>query len=119
ERRSKILQYYFAQLNPLDAFSIANNELTFRNLGLEAQLASNASYKYQWFSFDNDTMNAAALTNSGTSDTPSLSIPATDSGYLMVRVQTTSENHPEWQKAVDVYIRNDSTKSVVGIEREN
>jgi hypothetical protein len=119
-RRDKIIRYYFAQINPLDSFAVSDKqELTFRNLGVEAGLASTASYQYQWFRFDNEQRTSEPLAASGVADTPSISIPADDSAYLLVRIQTKSEGQPKWQKNLDVYIRNTATKSVVGIEREN
>jgi hypothetical protein len=116
-RRDKIIRYYLDQLNPLDSFAVSNNtQLTFKNLGLEAGLASAASYRYQWFRFDNEKGTTEPLADAASSNTPAVTIPSDNSDYLLVRINTSSDGHPNWKKSVDLYLRNGS---VVGIEREN
>jgi hypothetical protein len=118
-RRDKIIRYYLDQLNPLDVFAIDNGQLTFKNLGIEAGLAPSAEYRYEWFRFDNNKITSESLGEPAVSGTPTFSIPADSSPFLLVRIQTSSEGHPNWEKSVYVYIRNDATKQVVGIERSN
>ena len=117
-RRDKIIRHYLDQLNPLDSFAVSEaRELTYKNLGIEAGLASTASYRYQWFRFHNEQMTTEPLASATTSsNTPAITIPSDNSEYLVVRINTSSEGHPNWEKSVDVYLRNGS---VVGIEREN
>ena len=120
KRRDKILHYYFDQLNPLDGFEINDRqELMFRNLGSNAGLASTASYQYEWFRFDNATGTTEKLSESSSSDLSSIPVPNHEAEYLLARIRTKSEAHPNWAKSVDVYVRNGSAKTVVGIEREN
>ncbi|MGH9856289.1 MAG: hypothetical protein ACRD4B_00460, partial [Acidobacteriota bacterium] len=49
-------------------------------------------------------------------NTSAISIPSANSEYLLVRINTSSDGHPNWQKSVDVYLR---SGTIVGIEREN
>ena len=120
KRRDKIIHYYLDQLNPLDGFEMNDRlELTFRNLGLNAGLASNASYQYEWFRFNNPSGSTEKISGPSSSDTSSLRIPDDHAEYLLARIRTNSEAHVNWQKTVDVYIRNDATKTVIGIDREN
>ncbi len=118
-RRNKIIRYYLDQLNPLDGFAVTDGKLTFRNLGVEAGLASAATYKYQWFRFDNEKNTTSSIAGAETSNSAAFDIPTDNSGYLLARVETNSEGHPNWQKSVDVYIRNAAAKTVVGIDRTN
>lgn len=115
-RRDKIVQYYLAQLNPLDEFAIENQSLRFKNLGQDAGISSSASYQYQWFQFDNNKMSSLSLGPEASSEGPQIPVPSSDADYLMVRIRTIHPDQPNWKKSVDVYLRNGE---VVGIEREN
>ncbi|MBI4455810.1 MAG: hypothetical protein HY644_07925 [Acidobacteria bacterium] len=121
-RRDKIVRYYLAQLNPLDAFHITGTEevlkLDFKNLGAEAGVGEVDSYQYQWFRFDNETLGQDPLEGVQTAKVPSLPVVRHQAPYLMVRIRTLSRNQPQWGKRVDVFIRNGSHKSIVGIDRE-
>lgn len=120
-RRDKIIQYYLSQINPLDDFQL-NGEtrtLNFKNLGVEAKLAQVEAYKYQWFQFDNQRGSSEPLSPVQSVSSPSLPLPQDGSPYWMVRIRTISKNQANWKKKVEVFIRNDSHRTVVGIEREN
>jgi hypothetical protein len=119
-RRDKIIQYYLNQINPLDDFQV-NGEtqtLNFKNLGIEAQLAPVEAYEYQWFRFDNQQGSLEPLSPIQRVSSPSLPLPQDNSPYLMVRIRTLSRQ-ANWRKKVEVFIRNNSNKKVVGLEREN
>ena len=120
-RRDKIVRYYFDQLNPLDNFQVsADNQLTFKNLGIDVGLAPSASYKYQWFRFDNEKSTTEPIAGAGETTSPAIPVPPDAANYLKVRIETVSAAHPNWQKSVDVYLRSDgTTRTVVGIERTN
>ncbi len=124
KRRDKIIDYYLPQMNPLDDFQFtgqpgASLRLGFKNLGLEAGFASASSYQYQWFRFDNASQGLEPLTEVRPSSEPSLAVPQDSGAYLMVRINTSSQEQPQWKKKVEVFIRNDSSRpTVVGIERE-
>jgi hypothetical protein len=118
-RRDKIVKYYLSQLNPLDEFAIVNNELSFKNLGQDAGLASSATYQYQWFQFDNEKMASLSLGPEATSINPQIPAPSSNADYLMVRIRTIHPDQENWKKSVDVYLHNGDTMKVVGIERED
>lgn len=124
ERRDKIIRYYLSQTNPLDDFRLTGEQglalrLAFKNLGLEARLASTTFYQYQWFRFDNQSRSLAPLAEVRPSEEPSLAVPQDNAAYLMVRISTSSREQPEWQKKVEVFIRNNSQQpTIVGVERE-
>jgi len=124
KRRDKIIRYYLPQMNPLDKFQLtgeppASLRLEFKNIGLEAGFASNSSYQYQWFRFDNASQGLEPLTEVRPSAESSLAVPRESAAYLMVRINTSSREQPQWRKKVEVFIRNDSSRpTVVGIERE-
>ena len=124
KRRDKIIRYYLPQMNPLDEFRLtgqpgASLRLAFKNLGLEAGFAVASSYQYQWFRFDNASQGLEPLTEVRPSTEPSLAVPGDSAAYLMVRINTSSQEQPQWRKKVEVFIRNNSSRpTVVGIERE-
>ena len=122
KRRDKIVRHYLSLLNPLDGFQLSESsrssqELRFKNLGLEAGLASSSSYSYQWFRFDNASGSLEAL-GSGDSAEPSLAIPPNPASHLMVRIRTLSPGQPRWDTGIEVYIRNElGARALVGVER--
>jgi len=124
KRRDKIIRYYLLQINPLDDFQLTGEpglsmRLEFKNLGLEAGLASASFYPYQWFRFDNPSQGLEPLSEVRPSEGPSLAVPQDPAVYLMVRINTSSREQPQWRKKVEVFIRNDSPRpTVVGIERK-
>ena len=122
ERRDKIVRYYLSQINPLDGFTVAaaggKRNLNFTNLGVEAGLASACRYEYQWHRFDNETETATELGSPSESSETVVPIPAQDEPFQMVRISTVCPDQPAWRSSVDVYLRNGSTPSVVGVERE-
>jgi hypothetical protein len=122
ERRDKIIRYYLAQINPLEGFqtttaSAGERNLEFVNLGVQAGLASGCMCEYSWHRYDNQTGTITAL--GAPASTPSLKIrvPADSAEFLMVRISSNCPAQPKWKSAVEVYLRNGSSPSVVGIER--
>jgi hypothetical protein len=120
-RRDKIVTYYLGLINPIEYFQIdpASGALRFRNLGSEARMSGAASYRYQWFQFDNRTSVSDPLDQPRTTDSTSIPMPKHSAEFLMVRIWTVSPEHPYWAKKVDVFIRNGGNKEIVGIERES
>ncbi|MEE8349489.1 MAG: hypothetical protein V3R94_07960, partial [Acidobacteriota bacterium] len=123
-RRDKIIRYYLSRINPLDDFQLTGEpdrslKLRFKNLGLEAQLASTASYQHQWFRFDNQSQDLEPVTQIESSEEPSLAVPQERAAHLMVRISTSSSGQPDWENKVEIFIRNDPQQpSIVGIERD-
>jgi len=123
KRRDKIIRYYLPQINPLDEFHLTGEpglslRLAFTNLGLEAGLAVTSFYQYQWFRFDNPSQGLEPVTELRPSDGPSLAVPQDPGAYLMVRINTSSQEQPQWRNKVEVFIRNGSQPKIVGIERQ-
>jgi hypothetical protein len=118
KRRDKVVAYYYRQLNPLDGFRVAGSNLEFRNLGEEEGLATAEDYQYEWFAFDNRAQQLNPLGEKAVTSKPAVPIPVTEADYLMVRIRTRCQDEPLWQKSVDVYLRSQSGRTVVGIERE-
>jgi hypothetical protein len=122
-RRDKVTARYFSTLNPLADFRLESPEgrsaLAFRNYGEARGLAAVEAYEYQWFRFDNETRETEPIGGVGRAGTPSLTLPDERPEYLMVRVRTLAPGRPEWQKAVDVFVRTAGEGTVVGIDRES
>ncbi len=125
KRRDKIIRYYLARINPLDEFELTGRtgpsmRLEFKNLGLEAGLASTSTYQYQWFRFDNQLQSLEPLGQISSSTEPSLAVVQDRAAYLMVRISTQVSEQPDWKKTVEVFIRNDpQNPTVVGVDRES
>ena len=125
KRRDKIIRYYLARINPLDEFQLTGRtgsslKLEFKNLGLEAGLASTSTYQYQWFRFDNQLQSLEPLGQISSSTEPSLAVVQDGAAYLMVRISTLVSEQPNWKKKVEVFIRTDpQNPTVVGLERES
>jgi hypothetical protein len=119
KRRDKIVRHYLGQINPLANFRIADGRLRFDNLGVEAGLASECRYRFQWMRFDNETEFSTELPGGeGVAERALLSIPASDSPFLKVRIRSEIPEQPKWNQPVDVYLRKgDAGYEVVGIER--
>ncbi len=117
ERQRKIVQYYLAQLNPLDQFHLDGSMLRFQNPGLEAGLADSASYEYQWFAFDNRSEVIRPVGSNASSLETTLPIPRSSEEWLMVEIRTRARL-AAWAKPVRVFLRNRPGSKVVGIERE-
>jgi hypothetical protein len=119
-RRDKVVAYYLGQLDPLCDFALepAPATLRFHDLGHEAGLATDAAYEYTWFAFDNASGRLVELGPAGTVTTPALEIPPAAGAleFSMVRLRTHAKGRPQWQTAVDVYLRRG--REVVGIDRE-
>ena len=78
-----------------------------------------SSYQYQWFRFDNASQGLEPLSELRPSEGPSLAVPQDPGAHLMVRINTSSREQPQWRKKVEVFILNDSQNpTVVGIQRE-
>ncbi len=125
KRRDKIIRYYLARINPLDEFQLTGRtgpslRLEFKNLGLEAGLASRSTYQYQWFRFDNQRRSLEPLGQISSSTEPSLVLVQDRAAYLMVRISTLVSEQPDWKKKVEVFIRNDpQNPTIVGLDRES
>jgi hypothetical protein len=111
-RRDKVLAYHLSQINPLSDFRLEGDEpkLLFRNLGREAGLATETTYEYAWFSFDNDTGRLTALGSPGTTREPVLALPAQTAEFFMVRLRTRAHDQSRWGTAVDVAARSGTAR---------
>jgi len=137
QRRDKTIAHYLQQLTPLTDFALASpgaassgapaagdpapagsSGLQFRNLGVEAGLAAGATYRYQWFRFDNDRDSAEPLGPGASAASAAIPVPRDGAAFLMARIELTDPPFVGWKRKVDVYLRNGSTLAVVGIERE-
>ncbi len=118
QRRDRIVQYAYRQVNPLDDFKIEGRSLTFRNLGEERAIASVDAYEYEWFELNNETGALSQPHEGGESSSTMVAIPDSSARILMVRIRTRAEEAPEWRTSMDVYLRIDKDPDVVGIERE-
>ena len=119
ERRDEILRHYLSLLNPLDEFRVdpGRGSLTFQNLGMKHGIGTARSYRYRWFRFDSDSGATEPLTEPRRAADTEIPLPTENAGFLMVRIETVSDDKPDWNRQVDVFIRNGARREVVGIDR--
>jgi len=121
-RRDKIVKYYLGQVNPLDDFRIGEDRgkpaVTFTNLGEKAAIAPAYSYEWQWFRFDNRTGTTESLGPVTVTTAAPVPLPDDRGDYLLLKIRTITSGQAGWRKDVLVYVRNESQKKVVGVERE-
>ena len=119
KRRDKTVAYYFARVNPLDGFSVAQGALRFRNLGESAGLGRAEGYDVEWSKFDNATGRHEALGGALSVEGPSVPIPVTGAAFVAARIRTRASSQPGWAKVVEVYLRRGDPWEVVAVERES
>jgi hypothetical protein len=124
ERRDKIVRHYLSLLNPIDLFAVVRGpggeaSLSFVNLGIEAGLAEECQYEYRWHTFSNETGVHRPIGRPELSPRSQLRIPDDAAEFLMVKLSTRCADRPKWRSEVDVYLRNRSFPSLVGIERHD
>jgi hypothetical protein len=121
-RRDKVVAYYLHQTNPLAGFRVRGSggdaALEFVNVAEQVGLVRSSSYEYEWLAFDNDRGDFRSLGPPARVPSASLPLPGERPAYLVARIRTVGQE-PRWRKKVDVFIRNATVASVVGIEREN
>jgi len=118
KRRDKIVEAYFKQINPLDGFVVTDGHLRFRNLGVEAKLATDAYYEYvvNTYNYQNDAH--SPITDRTVTDATDIPLPKHPGEYLMVRIRTRSAQQRGWRKNVDVFLRIKGNPAVIGVDRE-
>jgi hypothetical protein len=121
ERRDKIVRYYLSRISPVDGFRVIGagetRRLEFDNLGLEAGLATDCEYQYQWFRYDNLIAGRSVLTAEATVSEPALPIPSSLAPFPMVSLTSRCAGQPSWTSAVEVFLRNGAEPTVVGVDR--
>lgn len=118
KRRDKIVNYYLRLLNPLDEFKVSDASLEFQNLGEELEIGKVSTYDYQWHTFDNQKGERTPLGGVNYTQEKSLSIPKSTAEYLVVLIRTRSNEARNWKKNVEVFLRNEISWKVAGINRE-
>jgi hypothetical protein len=127
ERQEKCGRFGFSRLNPLDEFRVHENALEFTNLAAKYDFVEGTTtYRVSWSTYDNadDTVQSLGTPTTATETRASLPIrddSAEDEGlFLRAEIHSLHEAHPEWNKAVHVYLRhNGAGYDVVGIDRES
>ena len=131
QRRNKVVAYWIAQTNPLDAFEVRGSgtdvQLTFDNAAIRVGAARpGVTYQVQWAAHDNDRGIEQALGAGVTTNEPRLAVPngawgpadASGHRYAIASIRSTHPDFPHWASPVHVTVRNrNGSVDVVGIER--
>ncbi len=127
ERQQKCGRFGFSKLNPLDEFRVRDNALEFTNLAAKYDLVEGTTtYRVSWSTYDNaddtvQSLGAPTTVNETRASLPMRDDAAEDEGlFLRAEIHSLHDAHPEWNKAVTVYLRsNGAGYDVVGIDRES
>lgn len=114
ERRDKIGRDFFAQVLPLDKFSVRDGSLAFEDLEVKHRLRTGRTINASWSVFDNEAEKKIAVPGATSLAIPSASVPA--GGYLACDLA--SADPKDAKKSVTVYLRKlDTGFKIVGIDR--
>jgi hypothetical protein len=109
ERRDKIGREYFAQVLPLDNFSVREGSLEFDDLAVEYRMQQARDYSFAWSRFDNASGTKSPIPGAVSRDLPKID----GDGYFVADIHS-----GDAKKTVSVYLcRRAGTTKVVGIER--
>jgi hypothetical protein len=113
KRRDKVVARYYRVVSPLAGFRADGGAVAFDDLGPRGGLSPVAAVEAEWAAFDNATGNRRPLTATA----GSLALPTADDPFLVVRLRAVRGENAR-DPYVDVFLRNGSAPSVVGLERE-
>jgi hypothetical protein len=113
KRRDKVVARYYRVVSPLAGFRADGGAVAFDDLGPRGGLSPVAAVEAEWAAFDNATGTRRRLP----APAGSLALPAADDPFLVVRLRAVRGENAR-DPYVDVFLRNGSAPSVVGLERE-
>ncbi len=115
ERREKILAYAFSRVSPLEAVSLNENSLTFRDLGAEHGLAS-SEYRARFLNTDGKEVMPDTVISAGSNlEVPTAEALKKAEGYLIVEI-TALRGGKAAPRSAQFHIRSDSgTPRIAGI----
>jgi hypothetical protein len=125
ERRDRIAMAYLTPINPLVAFTLDTNGLSFENAAVAAGMAAAPAggYLVRWSRFDNatgQTTELAAPSVAARAPVPApAGLPADVGSYLKAQVSAVQPAHAAWTTPVDVYFRRTAAAwTLVGLTRQ-
>ena len=123
KRRDAIGREYLPAINPVTDPAIDGaGMLTFRNAAVEARVAAApASYRADWFAFDNATGESRPIGNT-TAGSARMQAPAgfagASSNFIRISLSALGGPNPSWERPVQAYFRRDGGGwRLVGFER--
>ena len=110
ERRDAIGRAYLTAVNPIVRPVLEKNgELSFDNAAVDADFAkAPATYRAEWFRFDNATAASRSLGASVARTTElvaPVALPREEGAYLRVQLSSVGGLMPLWEKPIDVFFR--------------
>jgi len=123
KRRDAIGREYLTAINPVTDAALDNaGILTFKNAAVDAGVAATpASYRADWFAFDNATGESRPIGNT-TAGTARMQAPAgfagASSNFIRVSLSAMGGPNPSWERPVQAYFRRQAGGwRLVGFER--
>jgi hypothetical protein len=122
QRRDAIERAYLTAVNPIADLAIDDDQLTFSNVAVDADVAPAPHlYRAVWSTFDNTTRTThriAETSSRGTSVDVPRGLPAADGSYIEVAVSAVDAAQPAWGIPVHAYFRQrNGAWRLVGFER--
>jgi len=114
-RRDAVGRAWFQYALPVDELRIENNELHFENLAVRYGFAKAPSYRYEWFSFDNQSGGKKVVSSASSTQVPSELANGPKDGYVGCTI--TSEGRPDLATTAYFHAEN-GTWRLVGIDRK-
>jgi hypothetical protein len=122
KRRDKIVRTYLTAVNPIVAPRLDDNQLTFDNAAVNADVAHTPeAYRASWSEFDNATGGTRPLseTRSATTtiDAPG-GLPQAIGSYVEIAIAADSKEYAAWRQPIRAYFRRELREwKLVGLER--
>ena len=113
-RRDLVGKAWFAQVAPLEDFTVADGKLRFTDLGQKYGLLSASVYSYSWFSYDNQSGRRTPTAGASSDSVPAALALSTEGSLMGCTLIDTKEPH----RTVTVVFRRDGDQwKPVGIDR--
>ena len=124
KRRDTIGRTYFANINPLTRFALAESgELTFENPAVKAGFAPSPAKGYEavWARFDNATQRSTVIATTTTTESrvqAPAGLASQAGAFVRISLRAPEAPHAAWSVPVDVYFRREADRwALVGVER--
>jgi hypothetical protein len=114
-RRNAVGRAWFQHALPVEELRIENNELHFENLAVRYGFAKEPSYRYEWFSFDNQTGGKKVVSGLAPTQVPSELANGPKDGYVGCTIS--ADGRPDLSTTAYFHAEN-GTWRLVGIDRK-
>ena len=113
-RRDVVGRAWFSRVAPLEDFVVADGKLRFTDLGQKYGVLSASTYRYSWFSFDNQSGRKSPVAGALSDAVPAALASSSEGSFMGCTLTDTKQTY----RTVTVVFRRDGDQwKPVGIER--